>query len=311
MALNYGTNPTFAGRITAPDANYPQGSSKDETSPGANDGMPYIKQRADDILGMQQALLFESGITPSGSADTALQSDYLNAMKKILKSGRKNALLGNFRINQRGVSGSVVLAAGVYGHDRFKAGAGGCSYTFAISAGVTTITISAGTLVQVVEGDSLESADYVLSWQGTAQGQINGGGFGDSGEVTATLVGAANATVEFNTGTLALPQLEKGSVATEFEHRPIALELWLCQRYYYELPVTENVEGTWGNAISNATVTVILPAVMRGVPTVSATTNFVAGTIQPYLGRVFFNAVGTVTQADVLVVLTFSADAEL
>ena len=27
-------------------------------------------------------------------------------------------------------------------------------------------------------------------------------------------------------------QLEEGTVATSFEHRPIALELALCQRYY-------------------------------------------------------------------------------
>lgn len=105
MALNFSTNPTFTGRITAPDANYPQGSSKDETSPGANDGMPYIKQRADDILGMQQALLLESGITPSGSADTAIASQYLDAMKLILKSGRKNFFInGDMRIAQRGTS---------------------------------------------------------------------------------------------------------------------------------------------------------------------------------------------------------------
>jgi hypothetical protein len=119
MALDFGTNPTFTGRITAPDANYPQGSSKDETSAGANDGMPYIKQRADDILGMQQALLLEAAVTPSGSADTALLSDYLDAMKKILKSGRKNFLInGGFDIWQRGTSFTDPDDA--YTADRFK-----------------------------------------------------------------------------------------------------------------------------------------------------------------------------------------------
>ena len=53
MAIN--PSALFVGRITAPDANYPLGSSKDETSPGAGDGTPYVKARADDLFGFQQA----------------------------------------------------------------------------------------------------------------------------------------------------------------------------------------------------------------------------------------------------------------
>ena len=49
----------------------------------------------------------------------------------------KNKIInGNFDINQRAVSGTVSLAAGEYGHDRFKGGAGGATYTFATSANV-------------------------------------------------------------------------------------------------------------------------------------------------------------------------------
>jgi hypothetical protein len=88
MALNYSTNPTFSGRITAADANYPYGSSKDETSPGANDGMPHIKQRADDLLGFMQALLKQATpeIVPSGSADTAVASQYVDAIRSIINN---------------------------------------------------------------------------------------------------------------------------------------------------------------------------------------------------------------------------------
>jgi len=78
--------------------------------------------------------------------------------------GVKNAIInGNFQINQRGVSGTVTLAAGAYGHDRFKAGASGCTYTFATSNNVTTLTISAGSLIQVVEGLNLYTDTYTLS----------------------------------------------------------------------------------------------------------------------------------------------------
>ena len=147
--------------------------------------------------------------------------------------GTKNVIIdGNFNVNQRGVSGTVTLAAGAYGHDRWKGGASGCTYTFATSANVTTLTISAGSLVQVVEGLNLQSGTYTLSFSGTAQGKINGGSYSASG-VTGTATGGTNMTIEFNTGTLSLVQLEKGSTATAFDVRPYGTELALCQRYYW------------------------------------------------------------------------------
>jgi hypothetical protein len=145
--------------------------------------------------------------------------------------GVKNAIInGNFGINQRGVSGTVTLAAGAYGHDRFKAGASGCTYTFATSNNITTLTISAGSLIQVIEGNNLFTGTYTLSWTGTAQGKIGAGSFAASG-VTGSVTGGSNLNIEFNTGTLSLVQFEQGSVATPFERRPYGTELALC-RYY-------------------------------------------------------------------------------
>ena len=145
----------------------------------------------------------------------------------------KNRLINaQLLINQRGVSGTVSLSAGAYGHDRFKAGASGCTYTFSTTNNVTTLTISAGSLQQVIEGLNLESGTYTLSWTGTAQGKIGAGSYGASG-ITGSITGGTNTTIEFNTGTLSLPQLEVGSTATSFDYRPYGTELALCQRYTY------------------------------------------------------------------------------
>jgi hypothetical protein len=154
--------------------------------------------------------------------------------------GFKNRIIdGGFIINQRVYTSGTSLSAGSYGHDRWKAGSGGGTYTFTQgSLGVnTTVTITAGTLVQVIEGCNLaEGGTYVLSWTGTAQGRLNGGTYGSSGTVTVTgWTAGANLSVEFNTGTLGSVQLEAGSTATSFDYRPYGTELSLCQRYFQYL----------------------------------------------------------------------------
>jgi len=151
-------------------------------------------------------------------------------------SFRNRIINGNFAINQRGVSGTVALAAGAYGHDRFKAGAGGCTYTFSTAAnGDTTLNISAGTLLQVIEGGLYlpEGGQYVLSWTGTATARVYQGAASGSYSASPLATGPAagtNTTVEFSTGTLGLVQFEPGSAATPYERRDD--EMCRCQRYY-------------------------------------------------------------------------------
>ena len=143
---------------------------------------------------------------------------------------------GGFILNQRVYVSGTSLASGTYGHDRWKGGASAGTYTFTQgSLGVnTTITITAGSIIQVIEGCNLaEGGTYVLSWTGTAQGRLNGGSYGASGTVTVTgWVAGTNLNVEFNTGTCGNIQLEIGSTATSFDYRDYGRELILCQRYY-------------------------------------------------------------------------------
>lgn len=198
--------------------------------------------------------------------------------------GMKNKIIdGGFIINQRGYVSGTALSAGSYGHDRWKAGAGGGTYTFTQGAlGVnTTITITAGTVVQVIEGCNLpEGGTYVLSWTGTAQGRLNGGAYGSSGTVTVTgWVAGTNLNVEFSTGTLGSVQLEKGSTASSYDHRPYGTELQLAQRYYTALGMATGytkfptTSGGIGNlsmgVLSTFTVSsTVFPVQMRTSPTI-------------------------------------------
>lgn len=151
-------------------------------------------------------------------------------------AGFRNKIInGAFQINQRGYVSGAATTAGQYTLDRWKVtGTGGI--TFATVNNKTTVTIPAGqTIQQVIEGLNLQSGDYVLSWEGTAQGRIGAGVYGNSGEVTATIVGGTDTTIEFNAGTVSNVQFELSTVATLFEHRHYGQELALCQRYFAKI----------------------------------------------------------------------------
>ncbi len=135
---------------------------------------------------------------------------------------RNKVINGRFAVDSRAVASSGTLSAGQYLFDGWKAGASGCTYSFATSNNLTTLTISAGSMQQVVEGINLMSATYSLTWTGTAQGKIAAGSYGASG-VTGSVTGGTNTTIEFNTGTLTLVQFEEGTNATSFEHRSLTL----------------------------------------------------------------------------------------
>lgn len=147
-------------------------------------------------------------------------------------AGMRNKLInGSFGINQRVYVSGAATTVGQYTFDRWKVtGTGGV--TFSTTANKTTVTVPSGqTLQQVIEGLNLQSGNYVLSWEGTAQGRIAGGSYGASGAVTAAITGGTNTTIEFNTGTVANVQLELGSVATPFEQRARSSEVALCGWY--------------------------------------------------------------------------------
>jgi len=218
-----------------------------------------------------------SQISDAGAAGKALLAAATTAAALTalgLPSGsalgfRNRIINGDFRVNQRAVSGTVTLAAGAYGHDRWKAGASGCTYTFATSANVTTLTITAGSLMQVIEGINLRSGTHVLTWTGTATARIDSGSYGSSG-ITGNATGGTNQTIEFGTGTVASVQYELGNVATPVEFRPINIELQLCQRYYWRKnALYEHFGPGSGTAAGQAVGTIAFPVPMRASPTLS------------------------------------------
>jgi hypothetical protein len=172
-----------------------------------------------------------------------------------------------FAINQRAYASGGALAAGAYGFDRWKAGASGCTLTFTASPPSTTVTITAGSLQQVVEGAGIRGGSHTLSWTGTAQGKVGAGSYAAS-PVTASLTAGSSATIEFGPGTLSGVKLEEGSTATPLERTDPQQDLAKCQRFYFTMPFS-----FWGTGTAGGTFgfTVVPPVTMRALPTTALT----------------------------------------
>lgn len=218
--------------------------------------------------------------------------------------GRNRIRNGAFTVNQRGLTGTVTLAAGAYGHDGFKAGASGCTYTIASSGnGDVTLTITAGTLLQVIEGPLYvpEGGPYVLSWSGSALARVYqgsaSGAYAASPITTPDLTAGTSVTVEFGTGTLTRAQFEPGTLATGFERRDD--EIRRCARYYQRAVLT--LSRLSGAAAFNGGFQNLRLAPMRTTPTASIS-NTTGGSYGGALGadslsanvdvRVYFAAAG-------------------
>lgn len=208
MAINPNDNPTMAGRITPPDSDYPYGSSKNETSAGAGDGTPYFEGRANDIFGFQQALLTVAGIVPSGSADTALVSQYLESARAIFGNVGLTVFTsgGTFTPNDNakallaiavgGGGGSGGVDGGTTGEVGAAGGGGGggtaiglVTAPFQSSYSVTIGAGGSGGAVTPADGDAGGQSSFV---GGSTNISASGGGGGGAGQPAGTFpVGGA------------------------------------------------------------------------------------------------------------------------
>ena len=164
---------------------------------------------------------------------------------------------GALNINQRVVSGTVSLASGDYGHDRLRGGGSGCTYTFSSTDGITELNIASGSLESVIESASMQSGNYTLSWSGSAQASIDGGG-PQASPIVFSANGTSNVTIEFSTGTITRVRVELGSIPTPFVKASDAEELIRCQRYYeksYNLDVEPGSSSIFGACTGTAAST--------------------------------------------------------
>lgn len=180
--------------------------------------------------------------------------------------GKNRVIDGTFRLNQGAFAGGS-LTAGQYGHDLWKGGAGGVTYTVTGE----TATITAGTLQHVIEGVNVpEGGTYTLSWSGTALARVDSGSYAASPITLTGKTAGSNVTLEFATGTVTKVQYEAGSTVTTYERRLYTHDLAACQRHYLVMMGrTVGVAGVAGGNLQYAYCALALPVEMRAAPTVN------------------------------------------
>ncbi|RYA23894.1 hypothetical protein CRU96_05665 [Malaciobacter halophilus] len=127
----------------------------------------------------------------------------ITGFKNLIRNGCK-------RVNQRGAS-SISAKVNAYNLDGWYYD--GTNFTQYIEA-----------------KDFVLSGTYTLSWVGTATAKVNGVSVPNGGQITLT----ANTqyAVKFNSSDFIFAQLEYGNKKTNFEIRPLILEVLLCKRYF-------------------------------------------------------------------------------
>jgi len=227
-------SPSFSGVPGAPTA--AAGTSNNQIATTAFVSNSYAPLASPVFTGSPVAPTAAAGNNSTLVATTAYADRSASTARGL--TFRNRIVNGNFAINQRGASSaSTSYAAGAYVMDRWKAGPAGVTLSFSTAAnGDVTVTITAGTLLQVIEGGLYlpEGGSYILSWTGTSTARVYQGAASGTYAVSpianTALTAGTNVTVEFSTGSVALAQFEPGVVATPFERRDD--EIRRCQRYF-------------------------------------------------------------------------------
>lgn len=73
----------FPSQANPPSLEFPFGSARNVSVQGATDGTPYDEALINDYQGFFQKLLSAAGFTPNGQVETALASQYFDAMRAV------------------------------------------------------------------------------------------------------------------------------------------------------------------------------------------------------------------------------------
>ena len=160
--------------------------------------------------------------------------------------GGENLLVNSgFWFNVTGYISGTVLSNTEYGHDNYKAGGGGCTYTFTQNGNLPIqINVTTGSLVTAIEDFNFAdySGDVTVSWDGTAQARVKNGLTTDltresyvASPIVISKTANTGLSIEFGIGTVSKIVVVKGNSAGEWVGYDIDQERLRSKRYNQRL----------------------------------------------------------------------------
>jgi len=228
-------------------------AQQDSSAPvGFNNSVKFTVTTADSSIGSTQILLFRQFIEGNNIADLGWGT--ANAKTVTLSFWVRSSVTGTF-------GGSI----GNNANDRYY------SYSYSISSVDTweykTVTIAGDTTGTWLTNTSIGLRVYFGLTAGSERTQSAGLWSTPSSPFIAGVTGQVQLLETPNaTWYITGVQLEEGTVATPFEHRPISVELSLAQRYCAALTAGGNFAG-FGSGMATSTTNfralIPLPVQMR------------------------------------------------
>jgi len=202
-------------------------------------------------------------------------STYEDVNSGSFPSFRNRIINGNLSnpINQRGAASITTPSSGSTGYTYDRWYYDGSTATPYLYQGIEDKNVNNGTYVISWEGSGINAA-----WKVSTDTTANNGPDATTGFISVSNGGTftVNEGTEYSKhlwirfdGTLAnldKVMVEEGTVATPFEHRPISVELSLCQRYYQTLSHMLAI----CSSSTSAQAVGMFPTSMRSTPSVNA-----------------------------------------
>lgn len=186
----------YPGQTDDTDPDYPLGKARNATTLGDGTGFPIEQRWVNDLLGFQQALLDEAGISPSGNPDKVGASQYLDALAALFFRKGTDPVVqvfdtpGTYNWNKPDQAQIVVVTIidhggkggdGVFGSGGAGGGGSGdiCTKTFLVDDLPSSVTVKVGDI-----GERCLFGDILRTPRGPGQDGVDssGGAGADGGD---------------------------------------------------------------------------------------------------------------------------------
>lgn len=201
---------------------------------------------------------------PTKSAWEKVNDMTLELYAGIGPESQNKIINSSFQVNYVAAPNSGTLAANGFWREGWLAGPGGCTYSFSESTRV--LTISSGTMIQIVDGvtEGIGDGVHCITWEGNSSATVAGTARAKGS--TFSLFNGQIFTISFGAGTVSKVQLVIGSSVNAYLQPSLTSERMRCQPYFWRSALMDSSSATTNTANWYGSIIFPPPLNMRATP---------------------------------------------